>query len=1104
MKRNIGYVVLLNTCLIACAISGNAQSVMAVKKKITIPTYDVLDADPNPIFFNGRRYQGAQGRVYPYPMISRLTDKKVDKEYEAVIFENEFIEVCVLPELGGRIYYAKDKTNDYYFIYYNRVVKPALIGMTGAWISGGVEWNIPHHHRATSFMPVDYRIVENEDGSKTVWVGETEWRDRSKWAVGITVHPGRSVIETVVRLFNTSSFSNSVLAWANTAVHANEDYQVVFPPQTQYATFHRKNQFSEWPVSRQKYVGEDYTSGVDVSRWKNHSRSTSFFAWGNKGNFVSGYDHGKEAGTIIFGNKYTNPGKKLWSWGNNPSGLMWSDLLTDEDGPYIELMFGSFSDNQPDYSWMHPQETKESTYYFAPIRNIKRVKEVNEDAMVNLELEGAKIFASVNALRSFENARVVISGDQQILLDQVVNLSPDTPFTKTLKKSINPYDATLTVLTQEGDTLISYSPQALEEEEEMPKPVKGPRSAEEINDPDSLYIAGLSFEQFHDPHYKPVDYYKKAIKIDPNHLRSNLRTGINYLKAGRYRDAIPFLKKVADRVSWDYTTPEDAESLYYLALAYKSAGEPDRAYPLFYKASWDYEFKAAAHYQMALIQSRKSDYTAALEHLEQALSTNSEGLDILALKTSLLNLTNQQEKALTTADQVLNMDPLNAQALYEKAQVNKETAKLLDHVLRNYHENYLELAVDYGNAGLYDRAIAVLKKAADSEVQTLSGYPMIWYYLGYYHDLKNDRDAARSYYKTAASRPQKYNFPFRFESINALETAHKYDPGDANAWHYLGNVYYDHQPEEAVKAWKKALEINDQMPVVHRNLAFAYANYEHDLDKAADQMKKAIDLNPQEPRYFYELDLYAKAALITPEERIRPFEQHPGIVVDDVASLFHYVELLTLTGKKEKAIELMKEHQYRRWEGGESIYPYWIYNHIVKSQESLEAGKVSEALNFIKDAVSYPKNLETVHSDWEYVARYLEGDILRKSSGNKAAQESFKKAAKGISSNPEARFFAAKASEALGQNEQAKKIYSDLIKSGENELERQETLDFFDPFGEAKSGNQLQSAAYHKMALGYLGLGEAEKAESCFSNAIKKDPAILSFAFKFKEHTPGN
>ena len=127
-----------------------AESVRIWEESLVVPTYLIEAPDPNPVFYFGRAYQGAQGPVYPYPFLDRLTDRKVDKSYRAVYLENEFLKICVLPELGGRIFSAVDKTNGYDFVYRQRVIKPALIGMLGAWISGGVEWNIPHHHRATT------------------------------------------------------------------------------------------------------------------------------------------------------------------------------------------------------------------------------------------------------------------------------------------------------------------------------------------------------------------------------------------------------------------------------------------------------------------------------------------------------------------------------------------------------------------------------------------------------------------------------------------------------------------------------------------------------------------------------------------------------------------------------------------------------------------------------------------------------------------------------------------------------------------------------------------------------------------------------------------
>src|ERR1017187_1250403 len=93
-----------------------------------------------------------------------------------------------------------------------------LISILGAWISGGVEWNIPHHHRATTFLPVQYQVEENADGSRTIWVGELELRQRIRWAVGYTLRPGKSYLEASLRILNRTPVENSMLCFANVAV----------------------------------------------------------------------------------------------------------------------------------------------------------------------------------------------------------------------------------------------------------------------------------------------------------------------------------------------------------------------------------------------------------------------------------------------------------------------------------------------------------------------------------------------------------------------------------------------------------------------------------------------------------------------------------------------------------------------------------------------------------------------------------------------------------------------------------------------------------------------------------------------------------------------
>src|SRR4030042_2783232 len=212
-----------------------------------IPTYPVSPPDKNPMFFKGESYQGASKYIYPYGLNDVIAEEKSDKAWKTLMLENEYIKVCITPDIGGKLYYATDKTNGYNFIYKNNVVKPSNIGMLGAWVSGGIEWCVLHHHRASTFLPVDYELKENEDGSKTVWIGETEPRHGIRWTIGITVFPGKSYFEAEVKIHNQTPFTHTFLYWANVAAHTNESYQVIFPPGIQYATYHAKNAFIHWP-----------------------------------------------------------------------------------------------------------------------------------------------------------------------------------------------------------------------------------------------------------------------------------------------------------------------------------------------------------------------------------------------------------------------------------------------------------------------------------------------------------------------------------------------------------------------------------------------------------------------------------------------------------------------------------------------------------------------------------------------------------------------------------------------------------------------------------------------------------------------------------------
>ena len=365
--------------------------VVAWCEKVIIPTYEVGLPEKNPIFSENRIYQGSSGVVYPHPVIEKIDDHKIDKEYTAVFIENEFIKIMVLPELGGRIQRAYDKIRNRDFVYYNQVIKPALVGLTGPWISGGIEFNWPQHHRPSTFQPIDYTIEENSDGSKTIWVNEVEKMFRTKGMAGFTLYPDKAYLEIKVRFHNRTSLPQTFLWWANPAVKVNDHAQSVFPPDVHAVFDHGKRDVIDFPIATGTYYKVNYAPGTDISKYKNIPVPTSYMAVQSKYDFIGCYEHDTQAGMLHVADNHISTGKKQWTWGNGDFGQAWDRNLTDDDGPYIEIMCGAYTDNQPDFSWIQPNELKSFEEYFFPYAGIGIVKNATKEAALNLEFIDGEI-----------------------------------------------------------------------------------------------------------------------------------------------------------------------------------------------------------------------------------------------------------------------------------------------------------------------------------------------------------------------------------------------------------------------------------------------------------------------------------------------------------------------------------------------------------------------------------------------------------------------------------------------------------------------------------------------------------------------------------------
>ena len=240
------------------------NSVQVWTEQIVIPTYMPAAPDLNPMFLEKRVYQGSSGKVYPLPFTDRIAETRTDRKWTAVWLENIYLRVMILPEIGGRNHVAQDKTNGYDFIYRQTVIKPALVGLAGPWISGGIEFNWPQHHRPSTFMPADFEIEEEADGSRTVWLGEHDPMARMKGMHGVCLHPDKAFIELKARAYNRTLFAQTFLWWANVATRVHEAYQSFFPPDTICVADHARRAMSKFPLCDGLYYGVDYGERVDA------------------------------------------------------------------------------------------------------------------------------------------------------------------------------------------------------------------------------------------------------------------------------------------------------------------------------------------------------------------------------------------------------------------------------------------------------------------------------------------------------------------------------------------------------------------------------------------------------------------------------------------------------------------------------------------------------------------------------------------------------------------------------------------------------------------------------------------------------------------------
>lgn len=999
------------------------------RTSLRLPTYEPHAPDPNPMFLEKRVYQGSSGRVYPLPCTDRIAATPKAVKWQAVYLENEYLVVMILPELGGRIHRILDKTNGYDAIYHQPVIKPALVGLTGPWCSGGIEFNWPQHHRPSTFMPTDVAIERHPDGSATVWLGEHDPMARMKGMHGVRLHPGRSLVELRARAYNRTTDVQTFLWWANVATRVHEGYQSFFPPDTTYVADHAKRATTTFPHANGHYYGVDYATrgrkGVprhetpakhvpphaispvgsalgradspaipsyrpdDLSWYANIPVPTSYMCMGSVEDFCGGYDHKARAGVIHIADHHVSPGKKQWTWGNHEFGYAWDRNLTDPDengeyAPYIELMAGVYTDNQPDFSYLQPGETKTWSQYWYPFREIGPAQHANTEAAVNLALARGSVQVGVAVTAEHPDARVQLLRKGSLLQQWSQTLSPGSPgrFHFSLRSNPRLDEFAVKVLDRSGQVLLDYTPKEVKRGS-VPAPATEPAAPADIKSNDELYLVGLHLEQYRHATRMPDLYWREALRRDPGDSRCHLALGRWHLRRGELEAAEQHLRASIARLTSRNPNPADGEAYYqlgrclqqqWLALASRFAPEQARANAMqaghalrdearatLHKATWNHAWQAAGYHSLAELDCCRADWTAALDHLDRALRLNADNLRARNLKAIALQRLGRMQEADAVLAETLALDPLDWWAHH-----------LAGKPLSCDNQVRLDLAHDCARAGLYEQGLEILRGATTTATPrpdgSLGTEPLVHYtsawlnYLLVQDSPKPDRSlmhTVRRQLRAASRANQAYCFPARLEEISILRFALAANPRDAQGHFHLGNLLYDRRRHpEAIACWEAAARIAPGHAMAWRNLGIAYHNVLRKPLRAKAAYERACKADPRSARYLYERDQLWKRLGVSPARRLAALKRKMELVRQRDDLSVEFCALCNLTGDHRLAGTVLANRRFQPWEGGEGqALGQHVRTHLALGRQALQQGDARAAANCFKHALTAPENL---------------------------------------------------------------------------------------------------------------------------------------------------
>lgn len=949
-----------------------AKPAAAWEDSITLPTYLIYGGD-----FNPRFYELEGSIIYPYAMQDDLGDERVDRRYRAVYIENEFLKVTCLPQLGGRIHSVFDKTTNREMFHTNPVIKPGLIAMRGAWISGGIEWNRgPQGHTVTSFSPVNVTFRQNKDGSASLLIGNIESNFHTKWDVVLTLHPGKAYLHEEIGIYNPTDGVHSYYFWNCTAFPCKPGTRFIYP--MTLGQDHNGTEFFSWPVHE----------GKDITWLKNYDKPSSVFAYRCAFDFFGAYDVDDDRGIVQFGDHRVITGKKAWTWGQSGDGIASQRALHDDDTQYIEVQSGPLQ-TQADYGLLGPRQKIAWEEWWYPVHGLGDGFEyATKDVAIRTKWpEGDEGELEVRVLSSgvFEKAICSVRGGGEPTV-QTVDLSPTTPIVlhAPAKKGGT---ATIEIRTALGEELARYvSPLDIPERTAPTAPeTSGAEPAIE-----ELYMQGVKHEERIEA--TPArEAYEKALARDPGYTDALVALArLDYCR-GQYAMAAERAKKAAER------DPGDSMAWYYIGLAQMELPADQRTMQPIdaaYKVVGTLDNPLLGHDLAGRVYMRERRFADAVKEFRMAVDASPD--DAMAnnrLIAALYAAGNRKDADLRAMVRT-GADPLDFVPRAIMGFGNRDTLDAFCGYLKNvsghpdFDISYVSLFLI--DLALYSEAYDLLGEFYGEPVPNPTGviyhgdFPDTrlragpWYVLAWLAHVANNDAKANDYLDRGKAQIPMYAFPSQPKYAEIYRYALSVNPSDGNAHLSLGNLLaHLGDLEGAVEHWQKATEVANPYSVPFRNLAMYAWKKENDLPKAADLFAKAIGAWPSDQ------PLYRDAANVLIADNKRP----QAITLLEEMPLDHprrgdITVLLANAYNDEKryddTIALLAQSTFSNWELNTASWQAFHRAHLERGKLRLEAGEHEAALEDFATSLTYPDNLGVGRSadPQESEALYWKGKAL--------------------------------------------------------------------------------------------------------------------------------